>query len=77
MLKPSNDDVEAEVSMTAEEEVSPLEKSLIYEIVTPEVLWDCTNCGGCIEHCPMFIEHISKIVDMRRNLSYVARRYAQ
>ncbi|NLB88760.1 MAG: 4Fe-4S dicluster domain-containing protein [Syntrophomonadaceae bacterium] len=68
LLKPSNDDVEAEVSMTAEDEVSPLEQSLIYDIVTPEVLWDCTNCGGCVEHCPMFIEHISKIVDMRRNL---------
>lgn len=69
LLKASNDDVQEDLSMTVEgEEVSPLEQSLIYDVVTPEVLWDCTNCGGCVEHCPMFIEHINKIVDMRRNL---------
>ena len=44
------------------------EASLIYEVVTPEVLWACTNCRGCVYHCPMFIEHIDKITDMRRNL---------
>ncbi len=42
--------------------------SLIYEVVTPEVLWACTNCRACVYHCPMFIEHIDKITEMRRNL---------
>ncbi|KUG04009.1 fe-s oxidoreductase [hydrocarbon metagenome] len=42
--------------------------SLIYEVVTPDVLWACTNCRGCVYHCPMFIEHIDKITEMRRNL---------
>lgn len=59
------------VTMTVEEEVTEVnetEKHMIYDIVTPQVLWDCTNCAACVEHCPMFIEHISKIVDMRRNL---------
>ena len=58
------------VAMTEEaaEEVSPMEKSLLYDVVTTDVIWDCTNCRACMEHCPMFIEHIPKIVEMRRNL---------
>jgi len=58
------------VAMTeeAEEAVSPMEKSLLYDVVTTDVIWDCTNCRACMEVCPMFIEHIPKIVDMRRNL---------
>ena len=58
------------VAMTAEAEeaVNPMEQSLLYDVVTSEVIWDCTNCRACMEHCPMFIEHIPKIVDMRRNL---------
>ncbi|QGT99062.1 Fe-S oxidoreductase [Candidatus Syntrophocurvum alkaliphilum] len=52
----------------AEEAVSPMEQSLLYDVVTTDVIWDCTNCRACMEHCPMFIEHIPKIVEMRRNL---------
>ncbi len=36
--------------------------------ISEEVLWDCTTCGACMEVCPVFIEHVPKIVDMRRNL---------
>jgi len=32
----------------------------------PDVLWSCTNCGACVEQCPVDIEHIDHIVDMRR-----------
>ncbi len=58
------------VAMTDEttEVVSPMEVSLLYDVVTTEAIWDCTNCRACMEHCPFFIEHIPKIVDMRRNL---------
>ncbi len=52
----------------ANDQVSPMEQSLLYDVVTTEVIWDCTNCGACMEHCPFFIEHIPKIVEMRRNL---------
>ncbi len=31
-------------------------------------LWGCRTCGACQRECPMFIEHVPKIVDMRRNL---------
>jgi Fe-S oxidoreductase/nitrate reductase gamma subunit len=49
-------------------EKSPKEQNMLYDIVSPEVLWACTNCRACIVHCPMSIEHLSKITDMRRNL---------
>jgi Fe-S oxidoreductase/nitrate reductase gamma subunit len=47
---------------------NPLEQSLIYDVVTPEVVWSCTNCRACVDVCPMFIEHIDKITEIRRNL---------
>ncbi len=36
--------------------------------IADEVLWACTTCGACMEVCPVFIEHVPRIVDMRRNL---------
>lgn len=35
-------------------------------IIDQDVLWSCTNCGACVEQCPVDIEHIDHIVDMRR-----------
>ena len=43
------------------------EASLI-ETVSKDVLWSCTTCRACQEICPASIEHVNKIVDMRRNL---------
>ncbi len=42
---------------------------MINDAVTQEVVWDCTTCRACMEACPVYIEHIDKIVDMRRNLA--------
>lgn len=36
--------------------------------VTEEELWACTTCGACLEQCPVFNDHVKKIVDMRRYL---------
>ncbi len=41
---------------------------MVGDIVTPDELWSCTTCGACEEECPVFIEYIDKIVDMRRHL---------
>jgi Fe-S oxidoreductase len=35
-------------------------------VIHPDVLWSCTNCGACVEQCPVDIEHIDHILDMRR-----------
>lgn len=36
--------------------------------ITSEALWDCTSCGACMEVCPVFIEQMPKILQMRRSL---------
>ncbi len=36
--------------------------------IAEEVIWECTTCGACMEVCPVFIEHVPRIVDMRRHL---------
>ncbi len=36
--------------------------------VSKETLWSCTTCGACMEACPVHIEHVPKIVDLRRLL---------
>jgi len=43
-------------------------KTLIGEVITEEELWSCTTCRACQDICPVSVEHIDKIVDMRRNL---------
>jgi Fe-S oxidoreductase len=37
-------------------------------VVEDEVVWDCVTCGACMQECPVDIEHVDHIVDMRRNL---------
>jgi Fe-S oxidoreductase len=36
-------------------------------VIDPDVLWSCTTCGACVEQCPVDIEHVDHIIDMRRN----------
>ncbi|TNY38142.1 (Fe-S)-binding protein [Thermomonospora catenispora] len=45
-----------------------VDKELVGEdgVIHPDVLWSCTNCGACVEQCPVDIEHIDHILDMRR-----------
>ncbi|MCK8671897.1 (Fe-S)-binding protein [Rhodococcus sp. HM1] len=35
-------------------------------VIDTETLWSCTNCGACVEQCPVDIEHVDHIIDMRR-----------
>lgn len=44
------------------------ETPLIGGLIGDDELWSCTTCMACIEACPVAIEHVPKIVDMRRNL---------
>jgi Fe-S oxidoreductase/nitrate reductase gamma subunit len=46
-------------------------------VIADEVLWDCTTCRACMQACPVFIEHVPKIVDMRRHLAMVESRFGQ
>ncbi|MDP5056630.1 MAG: (Fe-S)-binding protein [Marinomonas hwangdonensis] len=38
-------------------------------LIHPDTLWSCTTCRACVEECPMMIEHVDAIVDMRRFLT--------
>lgn len=41
---------------------------LVGPVIKEETLWSCTTCGACMEQCPVMIEHVPKIADMRRHL---------
>jgi len=36
-------------------------------VIDPDVLWNCTSCGACVQQCPVDIEHVDHIMDMRRH----------
>ena len=42
------------------------ERTLVPDVIHPDVLWSCTTCGACVEQCPVDIEHVDAIIDMRR-----------
>ena len=42
--------------------------ALVPDVIDPEVIWSCTTCGACMQECPVDIEHVDTIVDVRRNL---------
>ena len=46
----------------------PRVAELIGAVVSEDELWDCTTCRACMEQCPVRIEHVPLIVEMRRNL---------
>jgi Fe-S oxidoreductase len=49
--------------------------TLVPTVIDPDVLWSCTTCGSCVEQCPVDIEHVDTIVDMRRYEVLMASRF--
>lgn len=45
-----------------------IEKTLVHNYISDKELWQCTTCMACVQECPVMIEHVDAIVDMRRNL---------
>lgn len=41
---------------------------LVGPVIQEDTLWSCTTCRACMEHCPVMIEQVPKIVEMRRHL---------
>ncbi|HEY5980529.1 MAG TPA: (Fe-S)-binding protein [Microlunatus sp.] len=39
----------------------------LFGVIDPDVLWSCTSCGACVQQCPVDIEHVDHIMDMRRH----------
>jgi len=40
--------------------------ALVGNVVQEDTLWACTTCRNCMEHCPVYVEHVDKIIDLRR-----------
>ena len=49
-------------------------QALVPQVVRDDTVWDCVTCGACVRECPVGIEHIDHIVDLRRNLVMVESR---
>ncbi len=47
---------------------TPEQVALVPGIVDDDVVWSCTTCGACVQECPVDIEHVDTIVDLRRAL---------
>ncbi len=45
-----------------------LSKPIVDDAIPYDAVWDCVTCGACVEACPVLIEHVDKIVGLRRNL---------
>jgi Fe-S oxidoreductase len=56
---------------------SPLEKTLLHDYITPEELFACTTCMACVQECPVNIEHVGTIVDLRRGLVLMESNFPQ
>jgi Fe-S oxidoreductase/nitrate reductase gamma subunit len=50
----------------SKEEAIPM--PLVPDVISEEEIWACTTCRSCEEQCPVFVEHVPKVVDIRRNL---------
>jgi Fe-S oxidoreductase len=47
---------------------SRLAAPIVGDAISYDAVWDCVTCGACVEACPVLIEHVDKIVGLRRNL---------
>jgi len=55
-------------SMDGDPSALVMQRDLVGDVITEEALWACVTCLACDQECPLFIEHVTPIVDMRRHL---------
>ncbi|HEX3219129.1 MAG TPA: heterodisulfide reductase-related iron-sulfur binding cluster [Candidatus Limnocylindria bacterium] len=56
------------LGMARERAREALSLPLVDNAIPEEAVWQCTTCGWCVEGCPVLIEHVDSIVEIRRNL---------
>jgi Fe-S oxidoreductase/nitrate reductase gamma subunit len=59
---------DASLGLARERAREALELPLVDNAIPEEAVWQCTTCGWCVEGCPVLIEHVDSIVEIRRNL---------
>jgi Fe-S oxidoreductase len=63
-------------ALAARREGEPYDGPPVAETSVPEeMVWDCVTCGACVRECPVNIEHIDHILDLRRHLVMVESRF--
>ncbi len=50
---------------------------MVPNAVADDIVWDCVTCGACVRECPVGIEHIDHVIDLRRNLVMVESRFPE
>jgi Fe-S oxidoreductase len=56
------------LELATERANEPMALPLVDNAIPEEAVWQCTTCGWCVEGCPVLIEHVDSIVEIRRNL---------
>ena len=54
---------------------SPSDNTLLGDVIDDEVIWACTTCGACESACPVMIQYVDKVIDLRRGLILTEDRY--
>src|SRR5438034_2130442 len=52
----------------ADPDPAKMQARIVDDAIPYDAVWDCVTCGACVEACPVLIEHVDKIVGLRRNL---------
>src|SRR5207342_1566191 len=68
--RPANGGAEASevgLSMARQRALEALSLPIVDAAIPEEAVWQCTTCGWCVEGCPVLIEHVDTIVEIRRN----------
>ncbi|PIP38605.1 MAG: (Fe-S)-binding protein [Desulfobacterales bacterium CG23_combo_of_CG06-09_8_20_14_all_51_8] len=50
-------------------------EELVGGVISEDAIWACTTCGHCVSNCPLMVEHVDNIIDMRRHLVQVESRF--
>ena len=58
-------------------ETARMAAPIVDDAIPYDAVWDCVTCGACVEACPVLIEHVDKIVGLRRNLVLEESRFPQ
>ena len=77
LLATEEDRVTLSAEVLAEAERPLVGTAEEHGVIDPEVLWACTNCGACVNECPVDIEHIDHINGMRRHQVLVESAFPQ
>ena len=66
------------VNSTGQDDAPEVEvPALIGGTIDTDAIWACTTCGACVEQCPMGIEHVDKVTDMRRNITLMEAEFPE